>query len=288
MENFSKLKLNLVGLGKISSEIVEKMYDPDDCIKHVFPENIAGEDLESNEIEFKDSVNEQEIEQTFCFVDGNKGIAGICLKLLTFFNQKPITIFYIKQEYDSNVEKINHKISFNILQEYARSGQFTSLFVFDYEKMWNFFIGNMLANDGDNTYDYNDVQNLVIDKIIYGAHIYWRLLSEKYLDGSSVNFDSTIYKIHTFCEPKNHQIDEANIFGETFYNLRYSISSILISSLKKKINKKDLQTIVSLKRIAKNTNSKLIILNNENDEDVDLVISILSTNIIQESNYIID
>ena len=81
METSSKLKLNLIGLGKFSTEIVEKMFDEEDCIKFVYPKNIANEDLESNEniFDFNDSFNINEIEHTFCFVDGKQGISGIAL-----------------------------------------------------------------------------------------------------------------------------------------------------------------------------------------------------------------
>ena len=289
METSSKLKLNLIGLGKFSTEIVEKMFDEEDCIKFVYPKNIANEDLESNEniFDFNDSFNINEIEHTFCFVDGKQGISGIALKLLSNFSSKPITVFYIKQEPISNIEKTNDKISFNVLQEYARSGLFSSIFIFDYDKMHNIVIDNIMNNDSIETFEF-DVDNLIIDKIISSVYVYWRLQVEKYLDGNFQNFDSTIYRIHTFSDFKNGKLSDAEIFINTFYNIRYSTSILIIASMKKKMSKKDLQLIVDLKKIAKNTNSKLVILNETNEEAENFVISIIGTNIIQEADYMVD
>jgi len=289
METSSKLKLNLIGLGKFSTEIVEKMFDEEDCIKFVYPKNIANEDLESNEniFDFNDSFNINEIEHTFCFVDGKQGISGIALKLLSNFSSKPITVFYIKQEPISNIEKTNDKISFNVLQEYARSGLFSSIFIFDYDKMHNIVIDNIMNNVSIETFEF-DVDNLIIDKIISSVYVYWRLQVEKYLDGNFQNFDSTIYRIHTFSDFKNGKLSDAEIFINTFYNIRYSTSILIIASMKKKMSKKDLQLIVDLKKIAKNTNSKLVILNETNEEAENFVISIIGTNIIQEADYMVD
>jgi len=289
METSSKLKLNLIGLGKFSTEIVEKMFDEEDCIKFVYPKNIANEDLESNEniFDFNDSFDINEIEHTFCFVDGKQGISGIALKLLSNFSSKPITVFYIKQEPISNIEKTNDKISFNVLQEYARSGLFSSIFIFDYDKMHNIVIDNIMNNDSIETFEF-DVDNLIIDKIISSVYVYWRLQVEKYLDGNFQNFDSTIYRIHTFSDFKNGKLSDAEIFINTFYNIRYSTSILIIASMKKKMSKKDLQLIVDLKKIAKNTNSKLVILNETNEEAENFVISIIGTNIIQEADYMVD
>ena len=289
METSSKLKLNLIGLGKFSTEIVEKMFDEEDCIKFVYPKNIANEDLESNEniFDFNDSFDINEIEHTFCFVDGKQGISGIALKLLSNFSSKPITLFYIKQQPISNIEKTNDKISFNVLQEYARSGLFSSIFIFDYDKMHNIVIDNIMNNDSIETFEF-DVDNLIIDKIISSVYVYWRLQVEKYLDGNFQNFDSTIYRIHTFSDFKNGKLSDAEIFINTFYNIRYSTSILIIASMKKKMSKKDLQLIVDLKKIAKNTNSKLVILNETNEEAENFVISIIGTNIIQEADYMVD
>lgn len=289
METSSKLKLNLIGLGKFSTEIVEKMFDEEDCIKFVYPKNIANEDLESNEniFDFNGSFDINEIEHTFCFVDGKQGISGIALKLLSNFSSKPITVFYIKQEPISNIEKTNDKISFNVLQEYARSGLFSSIFIFDYDKMHNIVIDNIMNNDSIETFEF-DVDNLIIDKIISSVYVYWRLQVEKYLDGNFQNFDSTIYRIHTFSDFKNGKLSDAEIFINTFYNIRYSTSILIIASMKKKMSKKDLQLIVDLKKIAKNTNSKLVILNETNEEAENFVISIIGTNIIQEADYMVD
>lgn len=288
METSNNLKLNLIGLGEISSKIVDKMYDPEDCIKLSFPNDLMGDNLESNENYWNENsiLNSSEgIAETYCFVDGAQGISGITLSLLKQFSSKPITIFYIKKEQDTVIEKTNHKICFNVLQEYARSGVFKSIFLFDYTYMWEKILESILNDNDDNEIEFNEMQNLVIDKIIFGAHIYWRLCNEKYVDGSSLNFDNTIYKINTFFEPKNYPIDEKNVFYTGFYPIKFSKLSTIICSLKEKINKNDLLNLASHKKIAKNTNSKLILLK---ENDLNFVISILSTNIVQESDYMKD
>ncbi len=277
--------LNLIGIGPISSQIVIAINKQTESFETTFPisEN-GGEDLESNEKHFEQlnfQVDEEELnktEQVFCFVDGKYGISGITLSVLEKFKSKPITIFYIKEDLNSKVEEINHKITFNILQEFARSGAFRAFFAFDYSKIWNNIVYNNESLPEE--FEFNHIDNLVIDKLIFCVHLYWRLLNENYAQGNKINFDSTIYKTNIFFE--------MSIENKRLYNMYYSIKEaipvqkILISNIPKKMNKKKLEEVIKLKSLAKSEKSSLVCLN----DDIDFVIGIVRTNIVLESNYL--
>jgi hypothetical protein len=71
------------------------------------------------------------------FIDGSEAISGIILKLLETLKNKNISIFYIRSDLDlvSNIEKIQDKICFSVLQEYTRSGLFTNFICIDKNKI---------------------------------------------------------------------------------------------------------------------------------------------------------
>lgn len=266
------MKLNLIGIGPIASEIINKMKS-DDCIIQSFPDNIAGEDLQSNEAKFIEnstSPNADQYSETYCFVEGKLGISGITLALLEQYKYKPITIIYIKDDLLSSYHKKNDEISFNVLQEYARSGVFRSLIIFDYNKMLN----DMLLNSYTNI----DPINVIIDKIIFGVHIYWRLVNEKYLEGSKVDFDDTIYKISTFYEVIETEND---LMLSSYYDITFSKQSVFVISSKNNNTREQLLRTMRLKKLAKSNNSDIVLLK----DDIDFALVLMSSNIIQESIY---
>lgn len=271
-------KLNLIGLGSISSNIVKNMYNEKDCEMTIFKENLSKTfyNLEDNEIEWIKNPTylpkEHDISETFCFVDGHQGISGIVLSVLERYKNKPITIFYIKKYVKNNTEVLNQKITFNVLQEYARSGMFSGIFIIDYDYICNDIILN-LPDDQD--IEYNDVEKLFIDKVISCVYVYWRLLNENYLEGNKINFDDTIYRIKTFFVMKN------NI--ETYlYELSYPESFIYVIGVKNKMTKKELVELQNFKEKIRIKDQNCILLSSDDN----FVIGIAESKIVQESNYI--
>ena len=67
------------------------------------------------------------------FICGGSAISGMSLKFLEEFKDTELTIFYIKPDMSSSSSqhKIRHKITFGVLQQYARSNMFTRIFIVD-------------------------------------------------------------------------------------------------------------------------------------------------------------
>ena len=78
-------------------------------------------------------------------VDGSEAVSGIVLALLEKFKDRKINVYYVKSDLEllGDIERIQHKICFGILQEYARSGLFENFVIFDKTKL-----ENMLNNVG--------------------------------------------------------------------------------------------------------------------------------------------
>jgi len=65
-------------------------------------------------------------------VYGGDPLCGSVLFLAEKFKDKKINIIYLFQnKYSNNLTELNHKITVNILQEYARSGCFESIYLID-------------------------------------------------------------------------------------------------------------------------------------------------------------
>lgn len=265
------MKLNLIGIGSFASQIVDSLYDEEDCKAITYREAIAGTDLESNEAAFINSSHPVlplfEVSETYCFVDCREGIAGITLSCLERYAEKDITVFLIIYNCQSDKERINQKIVYNVMQEYARSGVFKSLFIIYYDKLFENIINNISTND---ELSLNDVDNKVIDKIIFGVHIYWRLNNETYLDGEKICFGDTIYRIKTFFE----------VTGEadyTYGDISYIGNKILVKGLKERLQKQELLDLQKFKKIVKERGDRYVLLTS----DVDFVLGIAESKIVQ-------
>jgi hypothetical protein len=82
----------------------------------------------------KDSNNEISV-----IVDGSEAVSGVVLALLEKFRDRKINVYYVKSDLElmGNIEKLQHKVCFGILQEYARSGLFENFVLFDKTKLEN-------------------------------------------------------------------------------------------------------------------------------------------------------
>lgn len=265
------MKLNLIGIGAFSSKLVDKLND-EECQSLVFHENIADLDLESNEVTYQavhvnDVYDLSNIQETYCFVDCKEGIAGITLSLLSKFSDKDITVFMMVYNCQSNTEKINQKITYNVLQEYARSGVFKGIFILNYDKLFDQIVNLMPDNE---SISINDVNNKLIDKLIFGVHVYWRLNNETYMEGEQIRFQDTIYRIKTFFEQ----------VGETEYaygDMLYIGSKILVKGLKEKMQKQELLELQRFKKAVKESGDRYILLKS----DFDFILGIAESKIVQ-------
>jgi hypothetical protein len=137
--------ISLVGIGAFCSELVSKfsqypqynVYSIDtsenECETFIVPELKNAEEYEKNHPEkLKTFISDKNTEMSV-FVDGSEAISGIILRFLENFKDRKINIYYVRSDLElmGNIENLQDKISFSILQEYTRSGLFQSFIAFD-------------------------------------------------------------------------------------------------------------------------------------------------------------
>jgi len=99
---------------------------------------------EYSQFSWKKLINDEN-DEISVFLDGSEAISGVVLAFLENFKDRKINIYYFKSDLElvGKIEKLQHKISFNVLQEYSRSGLFQKFVIFDKIK-----VENMLNNVG--------------------------------------------------------------------------------------------------------------------------------------------
>jgi hypothetical protein len=137
--------ISLVGIGSFCSELVNKfssypqyeVYSIDtsenECNTFVMPEFKNSEEYEKRcSKELKDFIVDKNDEISI-FVDGSEPISGIILAFLENFKKRKINVYYVRSDLElmGNIEKLQDKITFSILQEYTRSGLFKTFVAFD-------------------------------------------------------------------------------------------------------------------------------------------------------------
>ena len=137
--------ISLVGIGSFCSELVNKfssypqyeVYSIDtsdnECNTFVVPEFKNSEEYEKKcPKELKDFISDKN-EEISVFIDGSEPISGIILAFLENFKKRKINIYYVRSDLElmGNIEKLQDKITFSILQEYTRSGLFQTFVAFD-------------------------------------------------------------------------------------------------------------------------------------------------------------
>jgi hypothetical protein len=137
--------ISLVGIGSFCSELVNKfsqypqyeVYSIDvtenECDTFIVPELKNAEEYENNYPEkLKDFIDDKN-EEISVFLDGSEALSGIILRFLENFKNRKINIYYVRSDLElmGNIEKLQDKITFSILQEYTRSGLFQSFVAFD-------------------------------------------------------------------------------------------------------------------------------------------------------------
>jgi hypothetical protein len=145
--------ISLVGMGEFCCSIVDRLQYPQYVPYKVLP-GIAGipvlknaEQYEGTDIDFNNFIIDNN-KSTTVFVDGSEAISGLILKLLEPIKDREINIVYVRSDLQlaSNTEKLQHKVCYNILQEYARSGLFKKIIFVDKLKLEQ-IIGNFSILD---------------------------------------------------------------------------------------------------------------------------------------------
>lgn len=154
--------ISVVGIGNFCSQLVNKfsiypqykVYTIDvEEASCVLPQFKNAEEYEKN---YQESLNEfikDKNDEITVFLDGSEAISGIILKFLQNFKNRNISIFYIRSDLDmlGNIEKLQDKICFSILQEYTRSGLFNKFVLFDKLKIEK-FLDNVSILDFDESF----------------------------------------------------------------------------------------------------------------------------------------
>tara|TARA_R110000824_G_scaffold103901_1_gene246654 strand:- start:12 stop:845 length:834 start_codon:yes stop_codon:yes gene_type:complete len=135
--------VNIVGLGKAGCQIADNFNEwPQYEVFCVDTENRGYK----NFIQIKEQKAHEDYEDSFkdfsvkgingpttLFVCGSGNISGMSLRLLEQVKDSELTIFYIKPDVDSLSKEhaMRHKVTFGVLQQYARSSVFSKMFIVD-------------------------------------------------------------------------------------------------------------------------------------------------------------
>ncbi len=89
-------------------------------------------------------------------------VSGIVLSLLEALKDKNITIIYIVPDHFmlSKTQKLQHKVVFNVLQEYSRSGLFESMYIFSNKEIESIVGASSISNM------YEKINNMVANFIV--------------------------------------------------------------------------------------------------------------------------
>ena len=138
--------ISMVGIGNFCSELVNKFSQyPQYTVytigtedtSFILPQLKNSEEYEKNyPIKLNSFISDENKEITV-FVEGSESVSGILLKFLENFKDRKINIYYIRSDLElvGNIEKLQDKIAFSVLQEYTRSGLFNKIVLFDKVKI---------------------------------------------------------------------------------------------------------------------------------------------------------
>jgi hypothetical protein len=170
----------LIGLGSAGCSIVEKFSDSHKKITidagSGIPEFQSPEEYEDKLPSVKKLLKFKE-EECYFFVCGAGKVASATLRILENIKHKKINIIYVVPEEIllSPTQKKMHRLVYNVLQEYTRSGLLNSMWLFSNEELTNAIPDVTL----DNMWDYinqaiaNAVENIVYyrsQKPFIGSH----------------------------------------------------------------------------------------------------------------------
>jgi len=165
----------IIGLGAQGCDIAEVFETNRDYNVKLLDINIEGEncfsfkvhnsseEYEKNTPDLSDFFSDIH-EQVFFIVDGSTKIAGASLQILKQLKDKKINLIYVRQDVNllGNIAKMQDRVAFNVLQEYARSGIFNSISLISLSALDN-IIGDMPIleyNENINKLIYNTIVNI--------------------------------------------------------------------------------------------------------------------------------
>jgi hypothetical protein len=131
--------LTVIGLGSAGCNIAEMFEEVDGVSVYLIDKDIEGdncicveprrtpEEYEKYFINLS-SVTANIAKEVLFIVGGSGKISGMSLRLLEQIKDKNISVLYIKDNSKVNgIEALQQKVTFNILQQYARSGTFKEI-----------------------------------------------------------------------------------------------------------------------------------------------------------------
>lgn len=131
--------ISVIGLGSAGCNIAEMFEDSQGMSVYLIDKDIEGENCFSVESQKSSEDYEKycpdltsffkDISKDVIFIVGGSGkISGVTLKVLNQIKNKNISLLYIKDESKTRgIEAFQQRVTFNVLQEYARSGLFKEI-----------------------------------------------------------------------------------------------------------------------------------------------------------------
>lgn len=161
----------VIGLGHSGCDLAELFEANKEYNVKLIDSNIEGENcfslpLQKSSEEYEKNVPDlstffKDISDKIIFIlDGSEKIAGSSLQILKQIKDKKITVIYLRSDIKlmSEVEKMQDRVAFNVLQEYARSGLLGDIILININ-----LIENLLGDVSIIDYTKN------INKVIYNA-----------------------------------------------------------------------------------------------------------------------
>jgi len=204
-------------------------------------------------------------------VCGAGKVSGVTLSLLETLKDRNITIVYVVPDpfMLSKTQKLQHKVVFGVLQEYARSGLFTSMYILSNKDIEDFVGTSAISNM------YEKINSMIANFIV---SLHWFENTEPTL--GSIHEPKDISRIRTVSikevgsDSENSFYDLKNITEIGFY---YSVSK---------------ETIESEENFLTNIRERVILYNKnkidcsfgvwQNESDTSFVYSIKYTHFIQQ------
>lgn len=225
--------IKLVGIGSCGANIIKKFnYEGYDALyvdneEHAdlsglqlgaYPDNT---EIPHHELYDTDKLSWasvlKENEEVQIFLSGASDISGVILQLLQYAHEQKCrtTVFYIKPErkFLSNLQKLQDKVTYGILQEYARSALFENLIIID-----NAVMGQLIGKTSISNY-YSNINAKIAELV----HTYNFCTKNKPIFGQKNNF-LEITRIGTLglgilTEDINLLYDLKSTDGETIFPL---------------------------------------------------------------------
>jgi hypothetical protein len=269
--------ISVVGIGDFCCELINKFssypqYEVYNIDSNTIPQFKNSEDYEKNYPEELNKLINDQNEQLSVFLDGSEAISGIILRFLQNYKNRKINIYYIRSDLEltGNVEKMQDKITFSILQEYTRSGLFNRFVIFDKLNLEKFL-------DNVSILEFDEKFNDLVSSTLHYVNVYSNI---KPILSNSIEL-SDISRIETY-----GLSDIGSTEVKWFYNMENMeeiIYYFAINSNTLKKEKKLLQTIKSQVKEKQKENVKILFNVYETNYQENFVYCVGRTKFIQQA-----